>query len=590
MKVIALGVAAPLGRHSSWLAVLLVLLTMAASPPTQAQGLTAQQLQKLNAVNSGLKRVGVNLELAISTAGPGTGVPKGSKAKLARMRLNSAAADLPQLRQWLAELPADQPSVQAVAADMQAIEQSITELEARLSGKGAAPSPSASQSPAPVPAAAQPKAEAESARTDAAPPAARAAESQEVSAVRLDYRQEEVLKGARFNLREVEGYAEALTRLVEELSAVADQLSVDHRRVQTGLNTVAAARRKAGFTQDALATLPPDGQGVAETAQRLAAAEAKIEAAEAYLEPLQRELAALIDPANYPDFQADLKRLRELSVMYGDPMLLQTNRSQAAAVLAEASAAKQEVVRMASKYRRLMEQQTEEGKRIEGAGNSFLQKQNQFLAAADQQKQTLPQQIRADLAEADAIANEAVAERKPLFFTGGIPQLMGFAEDKLALYKVLDPAGAGALEQEMAQLQASLAEREKSLGELIIQQNPLPADRYTGADRDKILAVAVDAWKHQEPEFTLLASRIPSEAWARETMWQYSNGTWYYVDRSKLQVVLLVADPKDAKLAVMRPVNIWMNHQKGDSLIGTPLYSADDALQPSAYLLRNKIN
>jgi hypothetical protein len=73
-------------------------------------------------------------------------------------------------------------------------------------------------------------------------------------------------------------------------------------------------------------------------------------------------------------------------------------------------------------------------------------------------------------------------------------------------------------------------------------------------------------------------------------MWQYSNGTWYYVDRSKLQVILIVADTKDTNLAVMRPVNIWMNHQKGDSLIGTPFYGADDALQPSAYLLRNKIN
>jgi hypothetical protein len=72
-------------------------------------------------------------------------------------------------------------------------------------------------------------------------------------------------------------------------------------------------------------------------------------------------------------------------------------------------------------------------------------------------------------------------------------------------------------------------------------------------------------------------------------MWQYSNGTWYYVDRSKLQVQLIVADEDDEKLAIIRPVNIIMNHQKGDSLIGTPFYAGDDDLQPSAYLLRDKI-
>jgi len=72
--------------------------------------------------------------------------------------------------------------------------------------------------------------------------------------------------------------------------------------------------------------------------------------------------------------------------------------------------------------------------------------------------------------------------------------------------------------------------------------------------------VAIDAWKHQEKDFELLAVRIPATAWARETKWTYSNGTWYFVGCSRLQVRLIVADKSDPKRAIDRPVTIWMDH------------------------------
>ena len=104
-----------------------------------------------------------------------------------------------------------------------------------------------------------------------------------------------------------------------------------------------------------------------------------------------------------------------------------------------------------------------------------------------------------------------------------------------------------------------------------------------------MVAVAVDAWKGQQANFSLLASRIPADAWSRETLWQYSNSVWTLVDRSRLQVQLIVADADDESLAIIQPVNIWMDHQKGDSLIGAPLHSGDEDLQPISYLLRDKI-
>ena len=549
--------------------------------PAMAQELSAEQQQQLNAVASGLSRVKTNLQLALDSAGPGMGVPQGSRAKLSKMRLDTAAADMPQLGQWLSELPADAAAVKPVVADFATVEQSIAALDARLAGANTTPAATQAATAA-VPAAA-------TAPAAVSAPVAAASAATTAAAAKLGYQQQEVLKGANYNLREVEGYATALTQLVGELQPQADQMAIDYRQVQTGMNTIETARRKGGFTRDALDQLPADGQGVAETAEGLAAALGEVDTAEAYLKPLSEALNKSIDPANYPELQADLKRLNELAAMYGNPMILQSDRPQAAAVVQEVPAARAEAERIAQAYQPLVQQQTEDGKRFEDAGNYFQSNLQAFQAAAEQEKQTLPRQIRADLAEANRIADMAAADQNPLLFTGGVPQAMGFAADKLAMYAVLDPAQTLALEKELQSTQASLQQREKSLGELIIQQNPLPPDRYTGADREQVIAVAVDAWKGQQAGFTLLTSRIPSDAWSRETLWRYSNSAWYYVDRSALQVQLIVADEDDDSLAIIRPVNIWMDHQKGDSLIGTPLHSGDEELQPSNYIQRNKI-
>jgi len=114
------------------------LLIMTNSTVLLAQDLTAEQQQKLAAVESGLKRVQANFQLALESAG--TGTPTGSRAKLSKMRLDTAAVDMPQLGQWLAELPAEQAQVKQLAGQYAATRQAITELDDRIAGKGAAPS------------------------------------------------------------------------------------------------------------------------------------------------------------------------------------------------------------------------------------------------------------------------------------------------------------------------------------------------------------------------------------------------------------------------------------------------------------------
>jgi hypothetical protein len=182
-----------------------------------------------------------------------------------------------------------------------------------------------------------------------------------------------------------------------------------------------------------------------------------------------------------------------------------------------------------------------------------------------------------------------VRDQKPMWFTGGIPQRLGWAKDKMDLFHVLDPKGGFALQPEVDALITSINKREDSLRELIIRENTLPNDQFAGADRDAAIAIAKDAWRIQEGDYELLAVRIPSKSWNRETKWTYSNGTWYFVDKSSLQVRLIVADKNNPKQAIDRAINVRKDHTNGDRLIGVPLRSIDETLQPREYLLRDKI-
>ncbi len=564
-------------REFTAAAIAAICVLMAAPTPARAArpapvlilDLTAQQQQLLDHALSHISNLESNLKLALDSAGPGAEPPKGSKAKLTKLRLDQARAYVEPAQTALEGLPADDAGVAAARASLDAATVQIKALDDRLAGKTAATKET--DKPAEKPDAG----ETEPAKTPAD------------ATVRLDYKQEEQLKNARFHLREVEGYTRALDQLVVQLKGVEDKDAFDHRILAQAMYTIEQAQRKAGFAGDTLKPLPANGAGVAEQVDRLATQKKSITASEAYLSPIHSRLQQIINPANYPDLRADLERIRGLSAMYGNLGLFQTDRPQAAEVFAQGEASKNELIRIAQKYRRLMEQQTDEGKHVEGSGNAMLERYNAFYAQAEQEKQTLPGQIRADMAEAGQYADEAVAEQKPMFFTGGIPQRVEWAEEKYTLYAALDPAGAPAVREELDAFKAGLAKKQKSLEELIIRENPLPSDSYAGGDKKALATRATKAWTDVEKGAKVLAVRFPSEQWKRETMWRYSNGTWYFIDRSRLQAQVIVKH--DKKLAVIRPVNLWVNHASNDTMTATPLDGLKDELQPRRFLLLGKV-
>ncbi len=539
--------------HWQLLRNVLGVVLLAALTATQASAgeLTNAQQKALAEAKGLLRHVQINLEGAQKTAGKGDKPLTGSKKKLTMVRLKGATDNMPKLEAAMAKLPADHAEVEPVAKGVAQAKAGIAALEQRIHG-GAAP-------------------------------------VEDDAGVKLGHNQEEQLKNARFYLKEMEGLAKQVNDVATQAAAVEDKTTINHRLINGAMATIAKAGERAGYVAGYLEELPANGRGVAAATQRYNNVVAQLKTDAATLQPIHKTLSDLVNPANYPAFEEDYKRLGGLVRLFYDPTTLQTNFAAAIDALTQREPAHAELVRVARLYMPLIQQQTDQGKRIESLGNHFLERYSAFNAAADAEKAVLPDKVRADMNEAATIAEAAVAEQKPLFFTGGIQQQLGFAEEKLALLAVLDAEAAAEIEAEMESLREKIAGQKASLRQLIIEQNPLPNDNYAGEDRDQVVAVAVDAWRHQQPEFDVLTTRIPSQAWERRTRWEYHSGTWYFVDTSRLQVQLIVADDANADLAIIRPVNIIKNHEKGDTLIGTPFYSIDDELQPDAYLKRDKI-
>ncbi|QDV07758.1 hypothetical protein Poly30_32900 [Planctomycetes bacterium Poly30] len=555
---------------------------------TAAAPARSASLGDVEGVNSALKRAEANLQLVDGSIGHLTAPPKGSAAKLSRMRLDMAHADVEVAGKLVAALK-DGVGVTEAKARFAAAEALYEKLDGILTGAPPAPKPQPKPQPTPVPTPA-PKDPPKPDQPAPVPVPAPAPAPTPPATVKLGYPHADTFKNTLFTLNRVEQDTAKLAASMAECRPLEDQLSVSHRVTGAALELGKETLRQAGFVQAGFEKIPANGEGVAEAKKRLATARESLNSCMAYFQPLNEKLAQLVDPTAYPSLQTDLERLRDLSSAYRDPaMQFRQNRAAAADAFQQSDAALAECKRIEAAYARLVQQDTPEGRAVKSSCENLEEARAAFLTGAAEVSRALPAEIEKDIAEVERVAGEAVANQKPMWFTGGIPQQVGFIDDKLSLLMALDPVKGAETLAHVEALKAGLAKQADSLKELIIRENPLPADGYRGADRDAVVAIATDGWKHQQSDFELLAVRIPSDTWKRVTKWEYSNGTWYFVDVSWLQVRLIVADEDNPAQAIDRPVNVRMDHQNGDKMIGVPLWGFGDALQPSSYLLRTKI-
>lgn len=522
----------------------------------------------LRTAQNNIKNAEYDLQSAKGSAGTAANPAKGSRLKLTKMRLESAAARLDTAAEALGNLPAEGEQVTPLRDRHAAAVEQLRAIEAIISG-GAAP-PAA---PRPAETPTQPAAPTRPATPDAP---------------KLDYKQEKALKDANWYFREVDKYAAAAAAIAQRLDGQGEP--VVHADVKAGLASLGRAWEKHTLVEERLSQLPADHPQVKPSIDLAAQNKAALGALGSRLQAADAELDKLTNMTHYPRFEADFEKVGELTGRYYDFRMTVQQPEKMAAVISEDAAVLAEIQRIAQAYLPLVQQRTEPGERMEKRFAYFMEKRTAFAGELTAYKAQLPAQFQADLDEGLRLAAQGVAEKKPMFFGphSGIDQRFGWAEQKLLVLRAFDAEAAKPYEQKLADARAKVKQMARTLEADIIAQNTLPPDRYQGADRKDLIARAAAAWLEAQPKAKVLTATIASEAWERDTRWRHSGGGEFYkIDSSSLQVQLIVKH--DGELAVIRPVNLYKNHLKNDTIKAFPMDNPDDELVPSRFIPLAKV-
>ena len=494
-----------------------------------------------------------DLKAAADSAGTADRPATGSRLKLTRMRLDSAITRLNEVAKLLGALPADDPAVKALVERHASGSALARKIQAILGGGSTE--------------------EGEPAGTDPGP--------------KLDYRQEQALKDARFSLRELEQCCAQAGDVVARLDGEGEPAV--HADVKTALAAVEKGRQRYGYVRDHLGRLPADHPQVRPVVERTDALAATLSALESRLRAADAALQKLTGMENYPAWEEDFRMLQEFCRRYANFEALVQNPEELETVVREDKAVRQEIVRIARTYLPLVEQKTEPGAKLEKLFDHFQNQRRGFVEKLTPYARALPEKIDANLDEARRLADEAVANAAPAWFGegSGIEQHFGYAEKDISVLASLDEARGKQCREKLARVRAEIEAKAESLRDQIIESNEPPPDLYAGEDRSEIVKLAADAWKELEKDAKVLGVRIPSREWRRVTQWRWRSGAFYKVDHSRLQVQLLVA--ADGGLAVIRAVNVYRNHLEGDAVAAYPMDAPGDRPRPQQILKAARI-
>lgn len=558
---------------------LVALLSLMPLANANAADLNTEQTRDLNAALNNLRQAKTNYELAEKSARGKSLSP--AKIKLATIRVDSAQASLDKAAKLLASLPADQPNVKAAADAQSQIAAAVTALKKQLSDAAAgkpAPQPNPPTNPTTNP----------PTTTTPPKPAPPLPASQKKQLDQVDL----ILRGADVTL--------------DSLGPMVDQLANDPaspgNAVQDAGARIMQTNAKLQQAKAVLQKLPLEHPKVAKVVTTWKQELARTQAMAKKLLPRWNAVQKVGGSSNYPTYAKDLEMLKGLQVVYRDhgtavqyPETLAQTCKNDAAVLSE-------LKRISTTYKPMIDSQTNEGNALAFQLNRVVSKRQAFIAAVKAGHPALVSRIKERLASVVSLRTQAVEEKKPLFLTSGIESEMERASNWIDVLNAYAPKEAAPFTKALAGEREAVAKARVTLKDTIIQANPLPSDNYVGEDRDELIKIAIASWKTEQPNAQVLAVRIPAQQWNRDTRWEGKTrgdakiqGSKIKVDveltnydNSKIQVQLIVAD-ENAKLAVIRPVNIWKNHTNNDKITAYNFRSLKDELQPNAFLLRQKV-
>jgi len=95
-----------------------------------------------------------------------------------------------------------------------------------------------------------------------------------------------------------------------------------------------------------------------------------------------------------------------------------------------------------------------------------------------------------------------------------------------------------------------------------IDDEPTPADVYSGKDKKELKKMILDAWKAKYPKDNVLGVRFHMDHWKRDANYKANSTSIYKTDTSVLAVSVVVQD--DSKYATIFPAYINKDNLSGE--------------------------
>ncbi len=196
--------------------------------------------------------------------------------------------------------------------------------------------------------------------------------------------------------------------------------------------------------------------------------------------------------------------------------------------------------------------------------------------------------------DADAVlqsAHRSVENQAPAYFKPGndIDRRTNSMKLRLKVLATLMPDSKELNEgKELAKTTADEVRKiQMKLLEGILEQNELPSDNYSKADRKELLKLVEETWLKQAPKDKPIRVGLIGSDWVRTEAWEVQNRTAYKIDRSRMQGFVVM--PNDGKTVVLRHVQLQRDHTNQDKTTAWALSDAKAPIEPIEMVLKSKL-
>lgn len=384
---------------------------------------------------------------------------------------------------------------------------------------------------------------------------------------KLDYKQKQELKDAKYYIDRAQGVVEEMETKAKEWKV--GDASVPITDVKALLDQKDNAIQWMKNASNRLTKLP-GGEDVDAQIDRFNSLKDRLVASEKQLIEVHNALVNVVNQGEGEGYKKDFDRLREITQMFGNEQVFQTQPEKAVELVKLVAPLKEERKRIAEKYADMLKQPTSSAKDMQGTLKWSDEIFNRFETAANDYADNAPAQLAQHLNKVRELATTAVENKRPAYFSpeGGVAQYFGYAQQTCDILAALRP-DAEATKKAIADLAAARADVAKiaeGLNDAIVANNQVPADQFRGADREQLLGLLKDFWKSDGTGQEPLVVGINSSEWTRNTrwVWQDVSKEWYKLDSSRAQGFVVI--PLDEQHARIIHIDILKNHMKGDRI------------------------